>query len=79
MIEIYFIPIRTIRKDATYGTLISRKMQLKLFKDSIREIVMHLNDVAVLDKDLNNFLSIWNKIITKEGKVQLPQGAPIEW
>ena len=78
MIEIYFISIRTIQKDATYGTLISRKMQLKLFKDSIRERVMHLYNAAVLDKDLNNFLSIWNKIITKEGKVQLPEGTPIE-
>lgn len=54
-------------------------MQLKLFKDSIRERVMHLYNAAVLDKDLNNFLPIWNKIITKEGKVQLPEGTPIEW
>ena len=72
LIEIYFISIRTIRKDATYGTLISSEMQLKLFKDSIRERVMHLYNAAALDKDLNNFLSIWNKLITKEGKVQIP-------
>lgn len=37
------------------------------------------SNAAVLDKDLNNFLSIWNKIITKEGIVQLPQGTSIEW
>lgn len=79
LIEIYFITIRKIRKDATYGTLISRKLQFQLFKDSIRERVMHLYKAAVLEKDLNNFLLIWNKIVTKEGKVLLPQGTPIEW
>ena len=72
MYEIYFIYIRNIRKDATYGTLYSREKQLRTFKDNIRDRVSFLYKSAVLKGNLEPFLSAWKKLINKEGKINLP-------
>ena len=70
--ETYFIYIRNIRKDATYGTLHSRKKQLSTFKDNIKDRLTFLYKSAVLKGNLEPFLASWKKIINKEGKINLP-------
>ena len=67
LFKIYFIHIRAIRKDATYGTLPSRKQQLQLFKDSIRDGLLYLYNAAVLENNLQGLLLRWNELVTKEG------------
>ena len=65
LFKIYFIHIRAIRKDATYATLPSRKQQVELFKDSIRDGLLYLYNAAVLKNNLQGFLLTWNKLVTK--------------
>ena len=64
-------------KDATYGTLPSNQNQLISFQDAIKERLTFLYNAAVLQDNLEGFLSTWNKIITKEGKIKLPPMIPI--
>ena len=70
--EIYFIYIRNIRKNATYGTLPSRKKQLTTFQDNIKDRLNFLYKTAVLQDNLEQFLTVWERLITKEGKINLP-------
>ena len=70
--EIYFICIRHIRKDATYGDLVSEEKQMLLFKDTIKDRITFLYNVAVLQDNLQSFLQTWNKLISKEGKITIP-------
>lgn len=70
--EIYFICVRHIRKDATYGDLVSEEKQMLLFKDTIKDKITFLYNVAVLQDNLQSFLQTWNKLISKEGKITIP-------
>ena len=70
--ETYFICIRNIRKDANYGDLLSKDKQMLLFKDAIKDRLTFLYNAAVLEDKLEPFLQIWNKLISKEGKITLP-------
>ena len=70
--EIYFICIRRIRKDATYGDLLSEENQMSLFKNTIKDRITFLYNVAVLQDNLQSFLQTWNKLISKEGKITIP-------
>ena len=71
--EIYFICIRNLRRDATYRTLLPRKMQITTFQDAIKDRLTFLYNVAILEDNLEPFLRTWNKLITREGKIRLPQ------
>ena len=71
--EIYFIHIRNIKRDATYRTLPSRKIQITTYQDSIKDRLTFLYNVAVLEDNLEPFLTTWNKLITRERKLRLPQ------
>ena len=64
--EIYFIYIRDFRKDATYGTLTSRKKQIITFQDNVKDRLNFLYKAAALEHKLKPFLAKWNKIITRE-------------
>ena len=75
--ETYFICIRNIRKDATYGTLPSTQNQITIFQDAIKDRLTFLYTAAVLQDNLEAFLSIWNKIINKEGNIRLPPATKI--
>ena len=70
--EIYFICVRGIRKDATYGDLISDEKQMLLFQDTIKDRLTFLYNAAVLEDNLEPFLQIWHKLISNEGKITLP-------
>ena len=70
--EIYFIYIRNIRKDATYGTLPSRQNQITMLQAAIKERLTFLYNAAVLQDNLDAFITTWNKLITREGKIKLP-------
>ena len=72
LLEIYFICIRNMRKDATYVTLPPRQNQITIFQDAIKDRLTFLYNTAVLQDNLEDFLSIWNKIINKEGNIRLP-------
>ena len=61
-----------MRKDATYGTLPPRQNQITIFQDAIKDRLTFLYNTAVLQDNLEDFLSIWNKIINKEGNIRLP-------
>ena len=69
--EIYFICIRHIRKDATYGDLPPEDKQMTLFQDVIKDRLTFLYNAAVLEDNLEPFLQKWNKLISKEGKITL--------
>lgn len=69
--EIYFICIRHIRKDATYGDLPPEDKQMTLFQDVIKYRLTFLYNAAVLEDNLEPFLQKWNKLISKEGKITL--------
>ena len=70
--EIYFICVRRIRKDATFGDLLSDEKQMLLFQDTIKDRLTFLYNAAVLEDNLEPFLQIWQKLISKEGKITLP-------
>ena len=70
--EIYFICVRGIRKDATYGDLLSDEKQMLLFQDTIKDRLTFLYNAAVLEDNLEPFLQIWHKLISNEGKITLP-------
>ena len=70
--EIYFICIAKIRKDATYGDLITIDKQLILFQDAIKDRLTFLYHAAVLQDNLEPFLRIWSKLISKKGDIILP-------
>ena len=70
--EIYFICVRGIRKDATYGDLLSDEKQMLLFRDTIKDRLTFLYSAAVLEDNLEPFLQIWHKLISNEGKITLP-------
>ena len=70
--EIYFIYIRNLRKDATYGTLPSRKKQLLNFQDNIKDRLNFLYQAAVSNDNLEQFFSTWNKLIGRNGKINIP-------
>ena len=70
--EIYFIYIRNLRKDATYGTLPSRKKQLLNFQDNIRDRLNFLYQAAVSNGNLEQFLETWKKLISRNGKINIP-------
>ena len=70
--ELYFIYIRNLRKDATYGTLLSRKKQLLNFQDNIKDRLNFLYQAAVSNDNLEQFLDTWKKLINRNGKINLP-------
>ena len=76
--EIYFICIRHIRKDATYGDLPPEDKQMTLFQDVIKDRLTFLYNAAVLEDNLEPFLQKWNKLISKEGKITLSLFKPDE-
>ena len=67
-----FIYIRNLRKDATYGTLLSRKKQLLNFQDNIKDRLNFLYQAAVSNDNLEQFLDTWKKLINRNGKINLP-------
>ena len=70
--ELYFIHIRNIRKDATYGTLPPRQEQLLTFKENIQDRLNFLYKAAVSKDNLEHFLKSWKKLVTRNGKINLP-------
>ena len=56
--ETYFICITNIRKDATYGDLITKEKQLILFQDAIKDRLTFLCHAVVLQDNLEPFLQI---------------------
>ena len=43
-----------------------------LFQDTIKDRLTFLYNAAVLEDNLEPFLQIWQKLISKEGKITLP-------
>ena len=70
--EIYFIHIRNIRKDATYGTLPTRNNQLLTFQEKVKDRLNFLYNAADLEGKLEQFLEKWKGLITREGNINLP-------
>ena len=70
--EIYFINIRNIRKDATYGTLPTRNNQLLTFQEKVKDRLNFLYNAADLEGKLEQFLEKWKGLITREGNINLP-------
>ena len=70
--ETYFIHIRNIRKDPTYGTLPTKYNQLKTFQDKVKDRLNFLYNDATLEDKLEQFLAKWNKLVTREGNINLP-------
>ena len=69
--EICSVHIRNIRKDATYRTLPSQQKQLLTFKDKINDRLNFLYNAAALEDNLEQFLAKWNKLVTREGNINL--------
>ena len=70
LFETYFITIRYLRKKATYGKKYTREQELELFKNEIRE---HLYFIVKI-QEIGTFFKICEKIITKEGIINIKQG-----
>ena len=70
--ETYFIHIRNIRKDATYGTLPTRNSQLLAFQDKVKDRLNFLYNAADIEGKLELFLEKWKGLITREGNINLP-------
>ena len=71
--EIYFITIQHLRKDATYDKKHSREKELEIFKNSIRERLSLLYNIAKTQQTEESFLNEWGKILTRNGNKTLPQ------
>ena len=69
--EIRSVHIRNIRKDATYRTLPSQQKQLLTFEDKINDRLNFLYNAAALEDNLEQFLAKWNKLVTREGNINL--------
>ena len=69
--EICSVHIRNIRKDATYRTLPSQQKQLLTFEDKIKDRLNFLYNAAALEDNLEQFLAKWNKLVTREGNINL--------
>ena len=72
MYEMYFIQIRNIRKNATYGTLMSMKKQLLTFQNAVKDRINFLYQSALLKDNLEQFLTVWRKITNEQGRINLP-------
>ena len=79
LFETYFITIRYLRKEVTYGNKYTREEQLELFKNNIREHLYFIYNVGKIQQTENDFFRIWEKIITKEGVINIPQGVVTTW
>ena len=79
LLETYFITIRYLRKEVTYGNKYTREEQLELFKNNIREHLYFIYNVAKIQQTENDFFRIWEKIITREGVINIPQGVVTTW
>ena len=75
LFETYFITIRYLRKEATYGKKYTREHELELFKHDIRENLCFIYNVAKVQQTEEDFFRIWGKIITREGIVNISQVA----
>ena len=74
LFETYFITIRYLRKEVTYGNKYTREEELELFKNNIREHLYFIYNVAKIQQTEEDFFRIWGKIITREGVINIPQG-----
>ena len=74
LFETYFITIRYLRKEATYGKKYTREEELELFKNNIRERLYFIYNIAKILQTEENFFTIWGKTITREGIINIPQG-----
>ena len=56
-----FINIRYLRKEATYGKKYTRKEEFELFRNSIRERLYFIYNVAKMQQTKEAFFRIWGK------------------
>ena len=71
LFETYFIIIRYVRKEATYGNKYTREEELELFKNNITERLYFIYIVAKIQQTEEDFFRIWRKTITREGIINL--------
>ena len=48
------------------------KKQLLTFKDRVKDRINFLYQSALLKDNLEQFLTVWNKLINEQGKMNLP-------
>ena len=75
LLETYFITIRFLRKEATYGNKKTREEELQFFKEKLSERLIFLYKKAVLEKKEQELAENWKNLITDQGKLHLPQGS----
>ena len=66
--------IRYLRKEAANGNKYTRKEELELFKNNIRERLNFIYNVAKIQETKQDFFRIQGKIITREGMLNTPKG-----
>ena len=84
--ETYFVTIRYLRKEATFGyksirvkeatfgCKYTRVKELELFKYKIRERLCFIYSVSKIQQTEEYFFRIWAKMITREAIINIPQG-----
>lgn len=74
--EIYFITIRNLRRDASYGTNRTEKQELEFLKSLITERILFLKNKAIIENTLEEFSqSAWDVLLDFHGtRVILPNG-----
>ena len=74
LFETYFITIRYLKKETTYGKKYTREEELEFSKSNIRERLYFIYIVVKIQQTEEDFFRIWRKIITREGIINIPQG-----
>ena len=77
--ETYYISIRQIRKDASYGIYYKEETEVEIFLNNLAERLGYLYQKATLLKDQENFFKTWGQYINKAGKITFPRGGIIHY
>ena len=69
--ETYFLTIREMRKDATYGYVRTQDQELLYYKNKLRQRINYLAKKAEYENELESFRAIWGNSLDRNNRANI--------